>query len=175
MEQFQAALDPRKQELLEARFLGAKIGRLQWRVGHVSGVITRQFTCLGRLALDGARILLVMRSCVSALDRVSAGEILIETQRAHQFKTQVVECLVSRTIGSGTVIRTERKRRRHGAAFSQSVCTFNSKGNYNMAHTASPRLGYIVPSNLIPPLSRPVPQLFLHDPTFRTVRHRTPK
>lgn len=25
MEQFQAALDPRKQELLEARFLGAKV------------------------------------------------------------------------------------------------------------------------------------------------------
>lgn len=53
------------------------------------------------------------------------------------------------------------------------VVHINAKGKYNMEHTASPRLAYIVPSNLIPPFSRPVPQLFLHRQIFRTGLHRT--
>ncbi|CAG4911249.1 unnamed protein product [Colias eurytheme] len=44
----------------------------------------------------------------------------------------------------------EGKRYRHSAQFSQTVCTFNAKGNYNMAHSASPRLSYNVPTKLIP-------------------------
>lgn len=42
-----------------------------------------------------------------------------------------------------------------------------------MKHIDPLRLAYIVPSNLIPPFSRPVPQLFLHKPIFSTGRHRT--
>ncbi|KPI91557.1 hypothetical protein RR46_15061 [Papilio xuthus] len=80
MEQFQAALDPRKQELLEARFLGAK-------------KVTDLQRAVNKCIEAGYPVIWLTLSALIACLQVSAGEILIETQRAHQFKTRAEKCV----------------------------------------------------------------------------------